>query len=274
MRRGVLKGLLPLLLLTVAGAPTVDARQHEHTGAAQAPPAAKTPADPKAAKDPNRKKPENQPGTVMDAQKLAAAHAGHHEMAALEGGGVLPAGWKHRFDLPEMKLRDVRFIESGSSLQVTSGPPGIYWAADRTATGSYTVGATLTQLAKGEHREGYGLLVGGTDLTGPAQRYTYFLLRQDGKFLIKQREGATTRGMTDWTAHPAIKSFGPDGRMSNECAIVVGDDTVRFLINGTEVAQQPRKDLFTDGIVGLRINHQLDVQVDGLTIEPARRSRP
>lgn len=218
---------------------------------------------------PNRPKPENQPGAVLNAEKLAASHAGHHEMEKLEGGGALPEGWRHRFDLPDMKLEHVRFMNHGSSLHVTTGPPGIYYNPTLTALGEYEVKATFTQLKKGEHREGYGPFVGGTALDGEAQRYLYFLVRQDGRFLIKQRDGVNTRGVIDWRPHPAIKPFGADGRMANELAIVVGPDVVRFLINGTEVARQTRTALPTDGIVGVRVNHQLDLLVDGPIATPA-----
>jgi hypothetical protein len=215
----------------------------------------------------NRPKPENQPGAVKDAEKLAASHAGHHEMKKLEGGGVLPEGWHHRFDLPDMKLEDLRFIDDNGNLHVTSGPPGIYYNHATTATGEYVVKATFTQLSKGEHREGYGPFVGGAELDGSGQKYLYFLIRQDGRFLIKQRSGANTTGVTDWTPHRAIKPFGADGKMTNELAIAVTADTVRFLVNGTEVAKKPRAGLNTDGIVGLRVNHQLDLAIKGFTVQ-------
>ena len=51
--------------------------------------------------------------------------------------------------------------------------------------------------------------------------------------------------------------------MTNELAIVVAADAVRFMINGKEVARKARTEVQTDGIVGLRINHQLDLLVDG-----------
>lgn len=271
MRKSFGDGARCAILVVTVSVSGVFAQQHQH----QAPPAGgekpaetQKPAETRK-KDPNRKKPENQPGKVMNAEALAASHAGHHEMEALPDGGVLPQGWKHRFDLPTMKLEHVMLHSMGDSLHVKTGPPGIFYDPQRTASGLYSVKATFTQLAKGEHREGYGPFIGGADLEGPEQRYTYFLLRQDGKFLIKQRLGVNTKGIVDWTAHPAIKTFDADGRMSNELAVVVEQDAVRFLINGTEVARQPRTELETDGVVGLRINHQLNVQVDGLGVAPA-----
>jgi hypothetical protein len=270
--RHILSAGLSLGLVVTMGAWGVRAQHHEAGQPAPSPTQEKAakPATAERKKDPNRPKPENQPGSVMNAEELAASHADHHEMTTLEGGGALPEGWRSRFDLADMKIEHVRFLTEGGNLHVTSGPPGIYYKPTMTAAGAYTVKGTFTQLAKGEHREGYGPFVGGSDLEGAGQRYTYFLLRQDGKYLIKQRVGANTKGVTDWTTHPAIKSFGADGAMTNELAIVVADDGVRFLINGTEVARRSRSEVDTDGIVGLRINHQLDLNITGFTIEPMR----
>lgn len=256
---GALSGLLIL-----AGASAAAAQ-----GTKPTPPAEQKPATEQkpGTEKPNRPKPENQPGATLNAEKLAASHADHHAMEKLEGGGVLPEGWKHRFDLPDMKLEHVRFMNHDGKIHVTSGPPGIYYNPAVTAQGEYQVKATFTQLTKGEHREGYGPFVGGSDLSGDGQRYLYFLLRQDGRFLIKEREGVNTRGVMDWTPHTAIKPFDGKKGMTNELAIVVGADTVRFLINGTEVARKPRTGLQTDGVVGLRVNHQLDLLVDGPTVE-------
>lgn len=236
------------------------------TGAAAKPQQSKPAAAPQTEK-PNRPKPENQPGAVMDAAKLAASHADHHEMRTLEGGGVLPDGWKHRFDLPDMKLEHTRVVRHGEDMHITSGPPAIYYQPTSKASGTYTVSATFTQLAKGEHREGYGPFVGGADLEGAGQKYLYFLIRQDGRFLVKERDGANTKGLFDWTAHKAITPFGKDGKMKNDLAIAVDGEQVRFLVNGVEVARTAKAAVPIDGIVGLRINHQLDVLVEKLQVK-------
>jgi hypothetical protein len=52
----------------------------------------------------------------------------------------------------------------------------------------------------------------------------------------------------------------------------VGADSVRLDANGTQLLALPRvPGLKTDGIVGLRVNHQLDVHVDGLKVTPAKK---
>ena len=48
--------------------------------------------------------------------------------------------------------------------------------------------------------------------------------------------------------------------------VEVGADQVRFLVNDTEVATQPRSAVDTDGIAGLRVNHFLNVHMDDLNL--------
>lgn len=52
----------------------------------------------------------------------------------------------------------------------------------------------------------------------------------------------------------------------NMLAVEVGSSQVRFLVNGTEVATQPRSAVDTAGITGLRVNHLLDVHIGDLML--------
>ena len=47
----------------------------------------------------------------------------------------------------------------------------------------------FTQMEPAAHPEAYGVFIGGSDLQAANQKYTYFVIRQDGKFLIKRRAG-------------------------------------------------------------------------------------
>jgi hypothetical protein len=187
----------------------------------------------------------------------------------VQGGGKLPAGWQARLDNSSAKLDAVKFEASGSGFHVTSGPAGIYFKPDQKGTGAYETHATFTQLEPAAHPEAYGLIIGGSDLQSENQKYTYFLIRQDGKFLIKKRDGASTPNVMTWTENAAIKKADASGKATNALSVEVSADKVRFLVNGTEVASQPRSQVDTNGIAGLRINHNLNVQVEGFGVKSA-----
>lgn len=184
-------------------------------------------------------------------------------------GGVQVAGWQARLDRPNQKVENLKFVTMGKGLHATTGPAAILFKPDNTAKGDYQVTATFAQSKLPEHQEALGLFIGGADLMGEGQRYTYFLVRQDGKFMIKRRQGAQTPNVVDWTDHAAVQKPDAQGRVKNTLTITVAKDQACFLVNGTEVACAARADVDADGIVGLRVNHNLDVHIDGFKIDRA-----
>ncbi|HEU4564371.1 MAG TPA: hypothetical protein VFS05_06980 [Gemmatimonadaceae bacterium] len=184
------------------------------------------------------------------------------------GGGQLPAGWHARLDRPNAKMEDLKFITMGKGLHATSGPAAIYWNAADHAKGSYTVQATFTQTKAPMHPEAYGLFVGGQSLDSPNQSYLYYVVRGDGKYLLKHRAGSDVHTITDWTESPALKKQDADGKATNTLAIDVTPTEVRFLANGTQVASLPKSNPMaaTDGQAGIRVNHNLDVHIEGFKV--------
>jgi hypothetical protein len=168
-----------------------------------------------------------------------------------------------RLDNPSGDRTGVRFSPMGTGFHVMSGPAAIFYRPDMRKSGSYEVTATFQQMGPAAHPEAYGLIIGGADLEGAAQKYTYFLVRQDGQFLIKRRAGSETPTVTNWTANAAIKKTEGTTRGTNTLTIHVTPDKVRFLVNGTEVSTAPASQVDTSGIVGLRINHNLNVHIEG-----------
>jgi hypothetical protein len=168
---------------------------------------------------------------------------------------TLPDGWQARADRASAPMQNVKFVTMGDGYHVTLGPSVILYNPAQRAEGAYRARATFTQTKAPQHPEAYGLLVGGQNLDAANQDYLYFLVRGDGK-------------LVDWTEHAAITRADAAGKATHALAIEATAEVVRFLVNGAEVAKLPRAaQLNTDGVVGLRINHNLDVHVAGFGVE-------
>ncbi len=202
--------------------------------------------------------------TTAFAQQHAAG-ADHDKMQA--SGGTLPAGWSARLDSGSTKPDGVSVVPMGGGIHFRSGPAGIYWRAADTKGGTYQVSATFNQMEPAAHPEAYGVFIGGSDLAGAAQKYTYFLVRQDGQFMISRRDGAKVTPIVQWTANAAVKKTAAGAKGVNQLTIAVAPDKVRFLVNGTEVSSQAPSAVDASGIAGMRINHNLNVHVDGFGVK-------
>ena len=199
---------------------------------------------------------------------VLAALAAASSLAAQEQS-TLPSGWQARADRANAQMQNVKFVTMGDGYHVTLGPSVILYNPKQRAEGAYRARATFTQTKAPQHPEAYGLLLGGQNLDAANQDYLYFLVRGDGKFLVKHRAGAETHTLFDWTEHAAVKRADAAGKATNTLAFEATAKGARFLVNGTEVAKLPRAaQLNTDGVVGLRVNHNLDVHVSGFKVEP------
>jgi hypothetical protein len=181
-----------------------------------------------------------------------------------------PKGWKMRVDRSTSAsdpdaAGDIRFVTSGSGFHATNPQAAVYWNPANTATGSYTIKATFTLMKPSGHTNYYGLIFGGSDLEGPQQQYLYFEVAQNGTWLIKRRNGdAGTETIAPRTPNDAVQKPGADGKSVNTLEVRVGADKIDYVVNGTVVHSMPKGALKTDGIYGIRVNHLLEVQVDGL----------
>jgi hypothetical protein len=193
-------------------------------------------------------------GMHMDADKSAA------------GTGV-PAGYTGVTDHADAKITDAKYTANGGRWEIQTGPAHITYAAKDSAKGEYQVSTTINQLEKPKHPEAYGVFLGGSNLTDPAkQKYGYFVLRGTGEYLIKTRDGENTASVVDWTANPKIPKEDASGKATYKLTVHVAPDTVHFLVNGNLVAAVPKSKVPTDGIAGIRVNHNLHVDVTPLVI--------
>lgn len=182
------------------------------------------------------------------------------------GGGGVPAGYVGKVDRPDAKIADASYTASGSGWEVKTGPAHILYAAKDTGSGVYGATATIEQLAAPTHPEAFGIFIGGTNLDQPSQRYTYFLVRGGGEYLVKVRDGAQTRDVITWAASPNVPKADANGRASYKLTAHVAADTVHFLVNDKLVGAVPKGNLPTNGVAGLRINHNLNVKTSGVSI--------
>ena len=179
-----------------------------------------------------------------------------------------PEGWRWRFDRANAVDSTLSFVTMSPGWHITTGPSGILYNPANTARGNYRAEMRVFLFQPGDHAEGFGLFVGGQNLEAPSQSYTYFLVRKDGRFMIRQRTGATTRDVVPWTQHAAITAHpGDTSNVRNDLAVEVGADSVRFSVNGTTVRTLARGAVPTDGQVGLRVNHGLNLHVSKLEIQ-------
>jgi len=190
-----------------------------------------------------------------------------------------PGSWEYRLDEPSEELvvtgdsavadPDVYFTNMTPGWHVTMNhAAGIFWHPSSTAEGDYQASATIYLFNPGDLNEGYGIIVGGSDLAGDDQRYLYFLARRTGEFLVKERKADRTSVVVDWTANAAVAAWTPEsvGTIENNFSVQVSGDMVSFILNGIVVHSMEKGTLPLDGLVGLRLNHATNVHVSSLTV--------
>jgi hypothetical protein len=183
-----------------------------------------------------------------------------------------PAGWKVRID-NSTNAQDpdntpsLTFAAMGKGFHVKGGPAGTFWHPSNTATGNYTVRATFNLIEPSNHTNYYGLVFGGTSLDAAAQSYAYFVVAQNGMFQIRQRNGAGDPATIQRpTANAAIKTPDAKGQSTNVLEVRVAGDTVSYVVNGTVVHTAPKGAMKTDGLTGVRVNHVLNVHIEGFEV--------
>ena len=187
---------------------------------------------------------------------------------AIQAAAALPPGWTARPDEGGDPSK-IRFATMEPGYHLTLGPATILYRAEDLAKGPFHTLATFHQTKKPRHPEGYGLFIGGKQLEGKNQTYTYFLVREDGAYLIKQRKGDSTSEVTKgWTPSSAVKKADAQGKATNLLEIDAKQDPkkVDFRVNGQSVYSAPADRMDLTGIVGLRVNHTLDVHIEGFAV--------
>jgi hypothetical protein len=184
-----------------------------------------------------------------------------------------PPGWKMRIDRSTSAsdpdaAGTIKFVAMGSGFHATTPQAAVFYNPANTATGAYSLKGTFNLIKPSGHTNYYGLVFGGNELDGPGQNYLYFLVAQDGTWLIKHRAGEAVHDVAAKTASDAVKKPDASGKSTNALEVRVTADKTDYVINGTTVHSTPKTGMTakTDGVYGVRVNHLLEVHVDGLAV--------
>lgn len=182
-------------------------------------------------------------------------------------------GWKLRADRSTSAADPdaagaIKFMAMGSGFHAITPQAAVFWKPTNTATGNYTLKGTFTLLKPSSHTNYYGLVFGGSALEGAAQNYLYFTVAQDGSWLLKQRSGGDATQNVARGSNAAVKTPDGTGKSVNNLEVRVAADKIDYVVNGTVVTSTPKTGLTakTDGIYGIRSNHALEIQIDGLAV--------
>jgi hypothetical protein len=187
------------------------------------------------------------------------------------GGGTMPPGWTARLEDANASIANVKFVTMGPGLHFTTGPAGIYWRDADAVTGSFHTVATFTQTKAPTHPEAFGIFVAGKNLKDSTASYVYLIVRGDGMFSIRQGGPAGSRstdlttggGRNGWLANAAVAKQDSAGKATNKLEIS-GDAATKkltFKVNGQTVHEIDAPGGTVAGLVGIRMNHNLDVHV-------------
>jgi hypothetical protein len=188
----------------------------------------------------------------------------------------VPEGWEVRLDRnmedvvigSDPESSDIYFVNMTPGWHITSGPAGIYYHPANTASAEYKVSAVLHLFDPGErNREAFGIFIGGENLDNDDQRYLYFLIRNTGEYLIKERLGNETEVIQNWTPSDTINIYTDelkDSSAQNTLSVSISDSNIMFHINDSEVASVPAGEYTTDGLYGLRVNHSINLHISDL----------
>jgi hypothetical protein len=182
------------------------------------------------------------------------------------GGSGVPQGYVGRTDRANQNIAEAKYAPSGNRWEITTGPAHIVYAAKDSATGRYTATATFDQLEAPQHPEAFGIFIGGRNLDQPSQQYTYFVVRGTGEYLVRVRDGDKTRDVLNWRGGANVPKADNAGKATYKLAAQVRADSVRFMINDKPVAAVAKSGIPTDGVAGLRVNHNLHVMTGPVAI--------
>ena len=191
---------------------------------------------------------------------------------------AVPIDWDLRLDDADLALNvhadsdsssGIYFVNMNPGWHITTGPAAIFSHPGLEGSGLFKAETAIHLFDPGERRESFGLFFGGQNLTEENISYDYFLIRQGGEFLVKRRSGEDTSTLIPWTKHEAIMSFNERSEASelNTMSVEVLADSVHFAVNEVRVGGLASNEVNTDGLLGLRVNHALNLHILDVSVK-------
>src|SRR5664279_4307497 len=121
-----------------------------------------------------------------------------------------PKGWMVRADRSTSASDPdgagaIKFVTMGTGFHATNPQAAVYWNPANTASGAYTLKGSFKLMQPSGHTNYYGLVFGGSAIEGAQQSYLYFVVAQNGTWLIKKRDGDATSNISPKTPSDAVK---------------------------------------------------------------------
>jgi len=218
-------------------------------------------------------------GTVLLAVLVAGGPAVAQDAdRSVADGGIKVSGWKGRVDRRPMSqgktVADSKFGGGNGVYRLSVGPAGNFWNPAHTATGNYEVKATFKEhKMAASHPHSYGMFIGGSALESESEKLAYCIVYGNGTFSVKTFSGAKVTTVVDRAAHEALHKADANGESTNEIGWRVQGDQASCVVNGAAVKTFAKSELVgsdkldsTDGIYGIRVSHNLELTVSGLTL--------
>jgi hypothetical protein len=149
---------------------------------------------------------------------------------------------------------------------ITTGPAAILFDPSIQARARFAVEAEI-HLFPGESSEGYGVFLGGSDLSTSAGTWTAFLITKDGDAVVERRSNNTTAVLHPRSRAVGVKAHeGGSGTALNVIRVLVQGDSAVFSANGQRIVAIPTANLRLDGPIGFRVGKGLNLHISNLDL--------
>jgi hypothetical protein len=216
-------------------------------------------------------------GLVVVAAALTTSAVAAQDPDRSVKGGISVSGWKGKVDRRPASqgktIADSKLAAEGGALRLSVGPAAVYWNDANKAAGDYQVKATFKEhKMAASHPHSYGIFIGGQDLESDNEKLLYCIVYGNGTYSVKSFNGAKVTTLVDRAAHDALKKADANGESTNEIGWKVAGGKASCVVNGVEVKSFDRAEVIgadkltsTDGVYGIRVSHNLELTVSGLT---------